>query len=85
MRLCRSVGIRHMYMQEGSLWFRTMYVGHTCLPDGTRCSSRKQLSELTNPTTPPPRVNGPGHVSYFEGGGHWQGGPCFFFRRGGVH
>ena len=35
-------------------------------------------------TIPPPRVNGPGHVSSFKrGGGHWQGGPCFFFRRGG--
>ena len=34
-------------------------------------------------TTTPPRVNGPGHVSSFERGGHWQGGPCFFVREGG--
>ena len=35
------------------------------------------------PTTiPPPRVKGPGHVSSFERGVHWQGGPCFFFRGG---
>ena len=38
------------------------------------------------PTTiPPPRVNGPGHVSSFERGGPLARGAMFLLSKGGVH
>ena len=36
-------------------------------------------------TIPPPRVNGPGHVSSFERGGPLARGAMFLLSKGGVH
>ena len=55
-------------------------------PPGGRLPSDGPPASLGEPhyhPPPPPRVNGPGHVSYFERGGPLARGAMFFLSKGG--
>ena len=55
-------------------------------PLGGGGGSKKSAPCFLVPTAPPPpRVNGPGHVSSFERGGPLARGAMFLLSRGGVH